>query len=111
MVAARGNSGLDGDNHYIVSRFFGWLRNRQTSPGQQVRLLRLTDFTGLEEYPAISPDGKSVAFAAEAGGKRQIWVRLLAGGTLLQVTHDASDHLYPRWVARFGIAHLLFALV
>ena len=76
-----------------------WLRHgfRQTSPGQAVRLLRLTDFTGLEEFPAISPDGKSVAFTAEAAGKRHIWVRLLAGGPPLQITHAAADHLYPRW--------------
>jgi eukaryotic-like serine/threonine-protein kinase len=60
-------------------------------------LLRLTDFVGMEEFPALSPDGKSVAFTADAGGHRQVWVRLLAGGTPLQVTRDDSDHLYPRW--------------
>jgi hypothetical protein len=62
-----------------------------------VRLLRLTDFNGLEEFPAVSPDGKFVAFTAEADGTRQIWVRQLAGGPALPVTHDAADHLYPRW--------------
>jgi serine/threonine-protein kinase len=61
------------------------------------RLHRLTDFAGLEEFPALSPDGKSVAFTAYAGGKRQIFVRLLAGGPPLQVTRDAADHQLPRW--------------
>ena len=62
-----------------------------------VRSERITDFVGLEEFPAISPDGKSVAFVSDAGGKRQLWVRLLSGGSPLQLTHDAIEHLYPRW--------------
>jgi tricorn protease len=59
--------------------------------------MRLTDFVGMEEFPALSPDGKSVAFTADVGGRRQVWLRLLAGGTPLQVTHDDADHQYPRW--------------
>jgi len=62
-----------------------------------VKLMRLTDFVGMEEFPAVSPDGKSVAFTADVGGRRQVWVRLLAGGSPLQVTHDDADHQYPRW--------------
>jgi Tol biopolymer transport system component len=31
------------------------------------------------------------------GGRRQIWIRLLAGGVLLQVTRDDVDHEQPRW--------------
>lgn len=62
-----------------------------------VQFQRMTDFIGLEESPAISPDRKTVAFVAQAGAWRQIWIRLLAGGTPLQVTHDEADHEQPRW--------------
>jgi eukaryotic-like serine/threonine-protein kinase len=72
------------------------LRAENYSP---VELMRLTDFVGMEEFPALSPDGKSVAFTADLGGRRQVWVRLLAGGTPLQVTHDDADHQSPRWSA------------
>jgi serine/threonine protein kinase/Tol biopolymer transport system component len=58
---------------------------------------RLTDLPGLEQSPAISPDGRSVAFAANVGGHRQIFVRLAAGGAPLQITRDAADHDFPRW--------------
>ena len=58
---------------------------------------RLTDFTGMKESPAMSPDGKMVAFVAFVGGKRQIWLRMLAGGVPLQLTRDDVDHEYPRW--------------
>jgi Tol biopolymer transport system component/aminoglycoside phosphotransferase (APT) family kinase protein len=58
---------------------------------------RITDFVGLTESPVVSPDGKMVAFVALVAGRRQIWIRLTAGGTLLQLTRDDSDHLFPRW--------------
>jgi hypothetical protein len=62
-----------------------------------VQLQRITDFVGMEEHPAVSLDGKTVAFIAPANGRRQVWVRLLAGGAPLQITRDNADHEYPRW--------------
>jgi eukaryotic-like serine/threonine-protein kinase len=73
-----------------------WLRPSQRASAPVV-LRRLTDFVGVEEFPALSPDGKSVAFTADVGGTRHVWVRLLAGGMPLQITHDDNDHQYPRW--------------
>jgi eukaryotic-like serine/threonine-protein kinase len=61
------------------------------------RVIRLTNLPGLEESPAISPDGKSVAFTADVNGKRQVFVQLIAGGASLQITRDAVDHECPRW--------------
>lgn len=64
-------------------------------PALQVQ--RLTDMAGLEEAPAISPDGRAVAFSAQTAGGRRIFVRLIAGGAPLQVTSGPSDDLHPRW--------------
>ncbi len=66
-------------------------------PGRHVEFQRLTDFSGIKESPAVSPDGKMVAFVALVGGRRQIMIRLLAGGAPLQVTRDDTDHEHPRW--------------
>ncbi len=62
-----------------------------------VQIQQLTDFVGVEEQPAVSPDGKWVAFIAPDKGRRQVWVRLLAGGSPASVTHDNADHEHPRW--------------
>ena len=66
-------------------------------PLHRVEFQRLSDIEGLKEAPALSPDGRMVAFVAVVGGKRHIWIRLLAGGAPLQLTRDGVDHLYPRW--------------
>ena len=65
------------------------------TPRRHVEFQRLTDEVGLNESPAISPDGKMVAFVAAVNGRQQVWIRLLTGGTPLQVTRDEVDHLYP----------------
>ncbi len=62
-----------------------------------VAFQRITDSVGIEEMPAVSPDGKTIAYVAPLEGRRQIWVRLLAGGPSVQITSDDADHDYPRW--------------
>ena len=74
-----------------------WYRGTLRPSHRDVTFLRLTDFAGLEDSPALSPDGKSVAFVSDSSGSRQIWIRLLAGGPPLQITHDSGEHLEPRW--------------
>ena len=74
-----------------------WLWGWKEPVPKTVKFVRLTDFAGLEESPSLSPDGKSVAFVSDSTGSRQIWIRLLAGGPPLQLTHDAGEHLEPRW--------------
>ena len=80
-----------------VAGWLLWVAPTTDAPARNVQLHRLTDFVGIEESPALSPDGKTVAFAARVGSKRHIWVRLLAGGTPLQITRDDVDHEQPRW--------------
>lgn len=70
---------------------------RPAPAARTVQVQRITDFVGVEESPAISPDTKTVAFVALVDGRKQVWIRLLAGGTPLQLTHDDSDHEHPRW--------------
>jgi serine/threonine protein kinase len=83
----------------LVADCSWWLRGNLAgkSAVKVEQFRRLTDFAGMEEFPAISPDGKSVAFTRDTGRFRQIWVRLLSGGVPIQVTRDLVDHQSPRW--------------
>ena len=79
-----------------------WLELKPPPAATNVQFQRITDFIGVEESPAISPDGKTVAFLAQAGGQRQVWIRLLSGGVPLQITRDNVDHQEPRWASDSG---------
>ena len=83
----------------LVAAGSWWLRGHFSARNapRTVQFRQLTDFAGMEEFPAISPDGKSVAFTRDTGGSRQIWVRLLSGGPPIPVTRDPVDHQSPRW--------------
>ena len=76
----------------------GWMFAPPSVVRSDARFKRITDAVGIEEMPAVSPDGKDVAFVAAVNGRRHIWVRRLAGGGhALQITQDDVDHEHPRW--------------
>jgi tricorn protease len=58
---------------------------------------RLTSHEGMEQYPKISPDGRTIAFTADYSGTRQVHVMSVDGGTPRQLTfyNDVGD-LPPR---------------
>jgi TolB protein len=59
---------------------------------------RVTLERALELDPALSPDGRMIAYAAGAIGRTQIFVRQVAGGAVLNLTRQLSGgHRWPRW--------------
>ncbi len=90
-----GSSASPPPRRSAISRDGEWRRRQTRRPFTSVR--RVTDFPGLEEFPSISPDRRSVAFTANVNGRRQIFVRLLTSGPPLQITKNPVDHQLPRW--------------
>jgi serine/threonine protein kinase len=67
-------------------------RLMSSPPPTVPRVRSLTDLLGLEEFPAISPDGKMVAFTIVEGTRRQISIRYLASSAIRPVTETDADH-------------------
>ena len=77
-----------------------WLggRGRAAPPIQFGKSVKVTWDPGLEILPAISPDGKSVAYGSGTTINMRIYVRPVAGGRGIQLTDDTSGvQAHPRW--------------
>ena len=73
-------------------------RGRATPPIQFGQAMKVTWDPGLEILPAISPDGKSVAYGSGTIINMRIYVRPVAGGRSVQLTDDTSGvQAHPRW--------------
>ena len=76
-----------------------WLRGylHPAAPAEQNILRQITFDHGMTADPAISPDGKLLAFASDraGAGKLDIWVKQIDGGDPVAVTKDAADDYQP----------------
>ena len=73
-------------------------RVRSAPPIVFGQAIKVTWDPGLEILPAISPDGKSVAYASGTTINMRIFVRNIAGGRSLRLTDDTSAvQSHPRW--------------
>jgi serine/threonine protein kinase/Tol biopolymer transport system component len=80
----------------LVGGFGAWIlvhRDRPTvqNPLSSAQFARLTDFEGAETNPAISPDGKFVAFISDRSGTFDIWLIQANGGGLANLTHGRME--------------------
>jgi eukaryotic-like serine/threonine-protein kinase len=73
-------------------------RGRVAPPIYFGQSVKVTWDPGLEILPAISPDGKSVAYSSGSTINMRIYVRPVAGGRIIQLTDDtAGVQSHPRW--------------
>ncbi|HUO66495.1 MAG TPA: protein kinase [Gammaproteobacteria bacterium] len=67
-----------------------------TNPLDTATFSRLTDFDGSQTHPAISPDGKFVAFLSERAGALDIWLSQTSGsGTATNLTRGRIGNATP----------------
>lgn len=69
-----------------------WIWLRRTAP-EDFALTQLTYDSGSTSEPAISPDGKLVAYASDRAGEgnRDIWVQNIANGDRARLASDPAD--------------------
>jgi Tol biopolymer transport system component/serine/threonine protein kinase len=76
-----------------------WFAMTSGKPAANGRTIPVTSYPGLESQPALSPDGKQVAFVWDGGKQRQsdIYVKLVDAGTPLRLTNRTGLHTGPAW--------------
>ena len=76
-----------------------FLAGRRTAPtsGQgsadapAVRFTKLTEEGGIESFPSLSPDGKTLVYVSEADGDADIYLRRVGGQKPVNLTPDSSE--------------------
>ena len=74
-----------------------WNFFRPSSP--MPSLTPLTSLPGIEQQPAVSPDGQQIAFSwnGAQGDNFDIYIQHVAGGTPLRLTTNVADDISPVW--------------
>ena len=83
----------------VVLAALTWrLAPRQPTPTRApIIITRLTTDSGLTEYPALSPDGKLLAYASDraSDGNLDIWIQQTSGGNSIRLTTHSADDIEP----------------
>jgi serine/threonine-protein kinase len=76
-----------------------WLGRRSGTPDEPwSAFTQLTDASGVETSPSLSPDGESFAYASNARGSSDIYVQRVGGRNPVLVAGDsAADEVWPAY--------------
>jgi Tol biopolymer transport system component len=80
----------------VVVSVLVWPGSRGVSAGAAWQLTSAAGWTG---DPSVSPDGTQVAYSADEGDSRHIWISDVRSNAALQLTHGDADDAYPCWTA------------
>jgi serine/threonine protein kinase/Tol biopolymer transport system component len=77
----------------------GWLSLYRPEVAEPPRTAPITSYSGYESEPALSPDGRQVAFVWDEGGDetQHLYVQLIDGGDPLALTKDDVRDHSPAW--------------
>ena len=83
----------------LLSFVVGWrLRNPAPSPPPW-KLSRMTADAGFSDSPALSPDGKLLAYSSDRGGNggQDLYVKQVSGGQPIRLTSDGAGNEAPNF--------------
>ncbi len=86
----------------VAALLWLWLRPHKPSAPAAREWVRLTNFTDSAVSPALSPDGRMLAFIRGGDtffGPGQIYVKMLPDGDPVQLTHDDLNKMSPQFSA------------
>ena len=78
-----------------------WIATRGPSHEAVLRLanpVQVTTAVGVEDYPSLSPDGRTLAYQSEQSGNLDVWVKQVGSGQPLNRTSDHTGRdCCPNW--------------
>ena len=76
-----------------------WWAARPQAPRRPFRLSHLVAYSDYTSDPAVSPDGKYMAFVSNRAneGNTDLWVQSLSGGEPVRLTSDPADEFLPEF--------------
>jgi TolB protein len=87
----------DGKNIVFASTQHRPTADVYIKPIHSAVVTRLTDDPGQDVMPAVSPDGRFIAFCSDRNGSWDIFVMPIEGGKAVQLTNDGAHDLHPSW--------------
>ena len=83
----------------IIALVILFLNNKPDNNLPPMRTVRITSYPGEEYYPALSPDGQSIAFSWNGPDKDNfdIYVKRIDSGNPLRLTSSTWDDVQPAW--------------
>ncbi len=61
-------------------------------------IVQVTTWPGLDIHPSLSPNGNSIAYSSDHGGRFEIYVRpMIPGSRETQLTNDGQANFQPAW--------------
>ncbi|MGD8376956.1 MAG: protein kinase, partial [Acidobacteriota bacterium] len=81
----------------LIALLVFYPRRSDEGGGAAPELRQLTVEAGIEEFPAWSPDGGSLAYSAGVEGVRKLFLLDLESGAARQLTDGDHDDIQPAW--------------
>lgn len=84
-----------------LSAFLIWRINTKSVPtatSVPIKITQVTTWPGLDFFPALSPDGNSIAYSSDHNGNFEIYIKQLTPGSRdVQITADGAQNFQPAW--------------
>lgn len=87
----------DGDNIVFASTQHRPTADIYTKSINGNVVTRLTDDPAQDVMPAISPDGRFIAFSSDRNGTWDLYIMPSEGGKVVQITNESTHDLHPSW--------------
>jgi len=81
----------------VLAIWFALTFRKEASQPVPAHIIQVTTLPGLEDSPAWSPDGRSLAYVSDAAGNLDIYVEQIGSGQAIRITDSAADDAQPAW--------------